>query len=300
MTPQLNAKDDRRACPMCGQPLQDEHAVQRVADYERDTEARLLKRLTPRAMAAAEGKFGERLAQATREADDLRRKLEAKSARALGEEQQDALLVRLERAFPDDDFAVVGDNGTGDIVQTVRSADHEIGRILHECKNTKQWQSAWVTKIQQDGELRRASHLIIESRRLPRGARGYCERDGVLICQPDYAEALTHVLRAWMIAAYVPEGPVPDEHLLWEYVDGHEFRAHLDALRQSTGDENDALLAEERAHKRWWDARANRTGRIRSTVSAIEGDIREIAGSAHEDERLYLEPRVQDEIGVVR
>jgi hypothetical protein len=272
----------RSTCPMCGQPLTDEHAGERVAGYETRVEARLLRRLMPRAIAEAEAKFVARLAQATHEADDLRRKLEAKSARSLGEEQQDALLARLEKAFPDDQLVLVANNGTGDILQTVRSRGREVGRILHESKNTKQWSNGWVAKVKQDGATRHASHLVIESRRLPRGARGYCERDGVLICQPDYAEALTHVLRMWMIATCVEDGAVPDEGRLWAYLDGNEFRGHLETLRKATGEESDALVAEERAHKRWWDARAVRAGTIRNAVVGIEGDIQEIVDASQE------------------
>lgn len=173
---------------------------------------------------------------------------------------------------------LVGDNGTGDILQTVRDAGREAGRILHESKNTKQWQNPWVAKIRADGEVRRATHLVIVSRRLPRGAHGYCERDGVLVCEPEYALALTHVLRMWMIASYVEDGDTaPDEQALWDYLGGGEFHARLDALRQATSEEDSALVAEERAHKRWWDDRARRAGTVRNAVARIVGDIKEIA-----------------------
>ena len=92
-------------------------------------------------------------------------------------------------------------------------------------------------KIKQDGKLRRARHLIIETRTLRRGGRGHCERDGVLVCQPDYAEALTYVLRKWMIAAYREDGPEPDEDALWEYLDGENFRERRNALRKVAKDE---------------------------------------------------------------
>jgi hypothetical protein len=286
---------------MCGQPLIDGEALERVADYEKQTTARLRKELLPQAMAAAQGKYGQRLAQATHEADDLRRKLEAKSARALGEEQQDELIQRLERAFPDDHFTLVGDNGAGDILQTVRANGREVGRILHECKNTRQWQTAWIAKIKHDGKLRRATHPIIVSRKLPRGARGFCESDGVLVCQPDFAQALTHVLRLWMIATYSEDGPPPDEDELWTYLQSDEFRGRLEALRCVTADESDALLAEERAHERWWKARTSRAAVVAGAVSAIEADLRELAESPSDDsldEDLFPEARRPDEIGV--
>jgi hypothetical protein len=282
MKADLDTDESRGMCPMCGQPLVDERAAEHVAEYEKRAEVRLRKKLTARAMAAAEEKYAGRLAQATQEADDLRRKLEGKSARSLGEEQQVALLARLAKAFPDDDLAPIADNGAGDIMQTVRSRGREVGSILHECKNTKQWLNAWIAKIKHDGETRRATHLVISSRRLPRGAQGYCERDGVLICQPEYVEALTHVLRMWMIATYVEGGDAPDERKLWAYLDGDEFRERLDALRGATDEENDALVAEERAHKRWWDARAGRAGTIRNAVAGIEGDIQEIVEAPRE------------------
>lgn len=150
-------------------------------------------------------------------------------------------------------------------------------------------------KIREDGAVRRATHLVIVSRRLPRGAQGYCECGGVLVCQPDYALALTHVLRMWMIATYVEDGNVaPDEQALWDYLDGDEFHAHLVALRSATREEDAALVAEERAHKRWWDDRARRAGTVRNTVTSVERDIKDIADGSQEDEP------VQNEIGVVR
>jgi len=119
---------------MCGQPLADERSADQVVQYEKRLEGRLRKQLMPQAMAAAEDKYAERLSQATHQTDDLRRKLDARSARELGVEQQDALLALLQKAFPEDDLVLVGDNGTGDLAQTVRSGSHDIGRILHESK----------------------------------------------------------------------------------------------------------------------------------------------------------------------
>jgi hypothetical protein len=275
-----NTTNGAAACPMCGQPLADQHSIERVADYEKRTEAQLRKKLEPRAMAAAEGKYGKRLAQATQEAEDLRRKLEAKSARVLGEEQQDELFQRLRRAFPEDHLELVGDNGTGDVLQTVYAERREVGRILHECKNTRQWQGAWVERIRRDGKLRRATHLIIESRKLPSGVRGFCQVNGVLVCQPDYALALTHVLRLWMISACAQDGVAVDENELWEYLRGEKFGERLGALRRATKVESAALLAEERAHHRWWDARASRARTVGGAVAGIEGDLQDLSAQS--------------------
>ena len=294
-----NPIESESTCPMCGQPLVDKQAAAHVADYEKRTEARLLGELAPQAIAVAEGKYGGRLAEAIREADDLRRKLEAKSARSRGKEQEDALIARLARAFPEDDLAPIADHGAGDILQIVHSKGQEVGRILHESKNTKAWLNAWVPKIKQDGELRRATRLVIESRCLPRGARGYCERDGVMVCEPDYAEALTHVLRMWMISTHVEDDQKPDEQKLWEYLSGEEFRARLDLLRKATNQEDEALLAEERSHKRWWDARAERVGTIRNAVAGIEGDIREISDAPHKGSSRHGRQHSRSRTGAV-
>jgi hypothetical protein len=286
-------------CPMCGQALLDEQAARRVRTYEKRVEARLTKELEPRVRDEMQTKHGQERLALQHQVDDLKRKLEAKSSRALGEEQQDALLSRLQRAFPGDEIVLIGDNGTGDILQTVCDGGREVGRILHESKNTKQWQNTWIAKIREDGEVRRATHLVIVSRRLPRGVTGHCERDGVLVCQPDYAVGLTHVLRMWMIASYVEDGDTaPDEHLLWDYLGGDEFQARLDALRNATSEEDAALVAEERAHKRWWDDRARRAGTVRSTVASIVGDIKDIADGSQDHEQGF--GSAEDEIGVAR
>jgi hypothetical protein len=280
-------------CPMCGQTLLDEQAAKRVHAYEKRVEARLVKDLKRRVRDEMETAHGQERLALQHQVDDLKRKVDAKSSRALGEEQQDALVSRLQKAFPDDEIVLVGNNGTGDIVQTVRGSGREVGRILHECKNTKQWQNAWVAKIHEDGEVRRVTHLVIVSRRLPRGVQGYCERGGVLICQPDYALALTHVLRMWMIAAHTEDGAAaPDERALWSYLDGDEFQGRLDALRQAASDEDAALVAEERAHKRWWDDRARRAGRLRNTVTSIEQDIEYIASGSPKGESAQPETRL--------
>src|SRR5262249_60953815 len=129
----------------------------------------------------------------------------------------------------------------------------------------------------------RAAHLIIESRKLPRGVRGFCEVDGVLVCQPDYALALTHVLRLWMVSICAEGGVAVDENELWEYLRGEKFRDRLGALRRATKEESAALLAEERAHHRWWDGRASRARTIDGAVAGIDGDLQEPSARSDPD-----------------
>jgi hypothetical protein len=69
----------------------------------------------------------------------------------------------------------------------------------------------------------------------------------------------------------------PEEQRLWDYLDGDEFRGRLTTMTKALRQDDDALLAEERAHKRWWDARAERIGTTRAAIHGIEDNIDQIA-----------------------
>src|SRR3989338_9928648 len=94
----------------------------------------------------------KKLADALRQAEEFKRKLEQGSQQIQGEVLELQIEELLKQEFPFDDIEPVPKGIRGaDVIQTVKTqTGRPCGMILWETKRTKNWSDSWLQKLKDD------------------------------------------------------------------------------------------------------------------------------------------------------
>ena len=221
----------------------------------------------------------QQLAGMRRQIEDLKRKAEQGSQQLQGEAGEEELETLLRGSFPADDIRAIG--------QGVRGADlHQIvidprgrksGSILWECKNTRNWNDAWLGKLKQDQRALHADVTVLVSAVLPKGCTRFALIDGVLVTDFACAPCLANVLRANLfVLAHTRNAAMHKEEkleLLHRYLSGVEFRQRVEAVVEAFTAMRHDLDQERRAAERQWARRGRQIDAVTLNVSGMYGDL---------------------------
>jgi hypothetical protein len=217
-----------------------------------------------------------------RQIEDLKRKAEQGSQQLQGEVGEEELEALLRRSFPSDDIRGIGQGVRGaDLHQAVVDArGRTCGSILWECKNTRNWNDAWLAKLKQDQRARHADLAVLVSAVLPKGCARFALIDGVLVTDFACAPCLAGVLRANLFELAQTRGAAMHKEetleLLHRYLSGVEFRQRVEAVVEAFTAMRHDLDQERRAAERQWARRARQIDAVTLNVSGMYGDLQGI------------------------
>jgi hypothetical protein len=229
----------------------------------------------------AQGEAVRMQRQLQKQVDELKRRLERRTADDLGALSEEELFERLRREYPGDLIERVprGVNGA-DIVHEVRDGGAVCGRIVYESKNVKNFLSAYVDKARGYRTRYSTPYVILVTTAFPAGEREFCAREGVLLVHPAKVVYLTDLLRASLIelaraGAARAERDSKGERLL-TYVTSDEFKQRLRGLLDAVDDLRNLQTEERKRHEATWGAQEEAfrgmeqfAGRIQARVRAI-------------------------------
>lgn len=222
------------------------------------------------------------LADMRRQIEDLKRKAEQGSQQLQGEVGEDELETLLRSAFASDDIRAIGQGVRGaDLHQIViDSRGRRSGSILWECKNTRNWNDAWLAKLKQDQRALHADLAVLVSAVLPKGCTRFALIDGVLVTDVTCAPCLAGVLRANLFElAQTRSAAMHKEEkleLLHRYLSGVDFRQRVEAVVEAFTAMRHDLDQERRAAERQWARRARQIDAVTLNVSGLYGDLQGI------------------------
>jgi len=222
------------------------------------------------------------LADMRRQIEDLKRKAEQGSQQLQGEVGEEELERLLRNSFPSDDIRAIGQGVRGaDLHQIViDSRGRKSGSILWECKNTKNWNDAWLAKLKQDQRAQHADLAVLVSSVLPKGCTRFALIDGVLVTDFACAPCLAGVLRTNLFElAQTRSAAMHKEEkleLLHRYLSGVEFRQRVEAVVEAFTAMRHDLDQERRAAERQWARRARQIDAVTLNVSGMYGDLQGI------------------------
>src|SRR5579859_2211231 len=157
--------------------------VQRQLEGERAT---IVASTTERVEESWQLKLREKdltLEQMRKRIDDLQAAADQKRSGLQGEVLEREIEDVLREAFPRDAIEPVKSGKRGaDVLQRVRSARGECGKILWESKNHKHWSDAWIDKLRSDQQAEKADLAIIVTAALPGGTNRIGSVRGVWVC----------------------------------------------------------------------------------------------------------------------
>lgn len=226
----------------------------------------------------------KRLADMTRQIDDLKRKAEQGSQQVQGEVLELDLESRLRSRFPIDDIEPIQKGVKGaDTLETVKSQlGHICGKILWESKRTKAWSDSWIQKAKDDQLAAKADLVVIITEVLPKGIQQFEQMNGVWVTDIPSAINLAIALRAGMIqVARERELQVDKQEkmeVVYNYLTGPEFKNRVEAIVGSFVAMKVDLDKERRSMEKIWAKREKQIERVIQNIGGMHGDLEGIAG----------------------
>lgn len=228
----------------------------------------------------------KKLADALKQVEELKRKMEQGSQQTQGEVLELELEELFKREFPFDVIDPVSKGMRGaDILQTVKTqSGRTCGKVLWETKRVKNWSESWIQKLKDDQREAKADIAVLVSEALPDGFHHFREISGVWVTDVPSALSLALALRMVLIqvanAKVIESGRDDKKDLIYRYVTGPEFRNRVTAIIEAFRAMKEDLEAEKRAMQRVWGNREKQIERIISNTAGMYGDLGGLAGTA--------------------
>lgn len=235
------------------------------------------------------------IASMQKKIEELKQKAEQGSQQLQGEVQELELEGLLRANFPYDMIEPVpkGEFG-GDTLHRVFGPNGvPSGLILWESKRTKNWSTAWLSKLRDDQRAAKAEISVIVSRALPPGIRTFDLIDGVWIVHPSVIVPVATILRNTLLevsaARIINEGQQTKAEVVYQYLTGPRFRQRVEAIVEAFSSMQDDLDKEKKAITKQWAKRSVQIERVMGATVGMYGDLQGIAGkSIQEIEGLEL------------
>lgn len=233
-----------------------------------------------------EAENAKKLADMTRQIDELKRKAEQGSQQSQGEILEVDLEAALERAFPMDEIQPVPKGTLGaDVIHLVKDERALLcGSIVWESKRTKAWSDGWLQKLKDDKLAAKAQIAVIVSTTLPKDIASFDCRDGVWVVAPALALPLASALRVTLMESASAKRSVEGRHdkmaAVYDYLSGPEFKARVTAIVETFSAMKSDLDAEKKAMLKIWAKREKQIDRIVTNTVGLHGELQGIIGQS--------------------
>jgi len=269
-----------------------------LTDKIREADLAVEKRITE-GLAAVESKARQRadedirlkmaekdklIADAQRQVDEMKRKMEQGSQQLQGEVQELELESLLAAKFLSDNIEPVpkGEHGGDVLHRVVGPLGQRCGTILWESKRTKNWSDTWLPKLREDQRAAKAELAVIVSKTLPSHVETFDLIDGVWVTDPRSALAVALALRHSLIdlatARQTSEGQQTKAELVYQYLTGPRFRHRIQAIVEKFTDMHADLDRERKTMTRLWAKREEQIRGVIDATAGMYGDLQGIAG----------------------
>lgn len=274
----LKIKDEERELVMQKKLSSEEEKI-RIESQKKAEEEQRLKLLEK----------DKQLADALREVDEMKRKLQQGSQQTQGEAFELEFEKTLKNEFPNDAISEVS-KGTrgGDIIQEVTDRNgNYCGKILWELKNTKLWSELWVDKLKGDQRSITAEYAVIISEAVPDGVDSAKFHRGVWVTKRAFVLGLAYSLRLSLVqiamAKRANEGKKEKMDVLYSYLSGTEFRHRVEAIIEAFSNMQIEIEKEKRYFNNKWARDEKNIRLVIDNTYGMQGDLKGIMGNALPD-----------------
>lgn len=216
----------------------------------------------------------------------LKRKLEQGSMQLQGDASENALKNWLNEWFPSDEITDVPTGIKGaDLIQTVFDQKYqEVGKIVFESKNTKEWSNAWIGKLKHDQGLVKADIAVLVTKTLPKDVENFTLVDGIFVVAFNHLKPLVSALRFHLDNAYRLSNSMDNRdekvQFLYAYLSGPQFKTRIENIIFAFNSLKEGLDSEKRAMQRIWARREKEIEKVIDNTSGLYGDMQGIIGGS--------------------
>ncbi|MCL2005515.1 MAG: DUF2130 domain-containing protein [Planctomycetaceae bacterium] len=233
-------------------------------------------------------------------AEEMKRKAEQGSQQLQGEVQELMIEEFLQTTFPSDTIEEIGKGKTGaDVKQFVRNRfGTEIGIIIYESKNTKDFNHAWIEKLKSDAERENADVSVLVTRTMPKNLEHLGLLDGVWVCSVTELKGLVVALRESLIRLGEVRTSQTNKgekmQMLYDYLTDGKFVEQIKRVVSGFTTLREGYQKEKEAMQKIWKKRDEQLEMMLRNTTDFVTQIQTIAGSsipqleAPEDELLAL------------
>ena len=227
----------------------------------------------------------QKITELEKDAQAMQRKATQVTGRLQGEALELSLEDRLRNKFRNDLVRGVPAGTRGaDIEHIVRdSRGFDCGTILWELKQTKNWQSSWVTKLKDDLMAAKADVPAIVSAALPNDHfSGIVLHEGVWVAKPGSAIILASLLRERLLAVrrtnIINKNRETNAESLYNYVTSPQFAQQVSSLIETVMRMKADITKERSASERIFSKREAYTDKIVKNVANVVGNVEGVVG----------------------
>jgi hypothetical protein len=228
--------------------------------------------------------YEKQLADQIKLTEEMARKQNQGSMQLQGEVQELALEELLSGKYLWDNIEEVGKGVKGaDCIQTVFDKfQNECGRIVYECKRTKNFSTDWIEKLKQDQIIAKADIAVLVTEVLPSDMKKFGEKDGVWICTFNDVSSLSFVLREILLRVQQVKNAEDNKgekmELLYKYLTGNEFAQNIQRIVENYDSMILQLNTEKKRVYKSWGEREKQIWVVQENLSTLFGSIKGIAG----------------------
>jgi hypothetical protein len=280
------AKAKKDAATAAATQVQVIRAGQEAAIAQRVQAAReASERKLAETVSAEKVKAFEEKTKLTTQLADMQRRLEQKSAFAIGEPAEVDLFDSLQAAFPDDRISrvVKGQKGPDVIVEIVHQGD-VVGKISLDSKAHARWSNRFTAKLRADQLAEGADFAILSTSVFPAGAQQLHIQDNVIVATPARVPVLVHLLRRQIVDSHRLKltNAARDEKAekLLAYVVSPGCSDLLDKIAKLTADMASLDATETAAHQKTWTRRGDLIRGVQAVHNEFSTAVSAIIGGA--------------------
>ncbi len=266
--------------------------IQRKLNEERQKMAEEIHKNEALRVEQIQQEFQFKLAEKDKQLDDqkklvdqMKQKAEQGSMQLQGEVQELLLEKLLANTFPFDKIEEVGKGVKGaDCVQIIRNhIGTEVGKIIYECKRTKDFSKDWIEKIKMNMRSSGCDIAVIVTQALPKDIERFGEKEGVYICTFAEVRSVAAILRTALLKIFEVKKSQQNQGdkmvMLYDYLISNEFTEQWKAISEGFRSMKNSIQMERNAMEKLWKAREKQLEKVLLNAYHIQGSIQGIAGA---------------------
>ncbi len=204
--------------------------------------------------------------------------------------EEDKLLGKLVELFPHDKFEHPGKGG--DIIQTVRDRNSEVGKIVYECKRVKHFDKKHIEQAREARRIRKADYAVLVTNVFPAKRQFYFVEKTVFVISPLSLEPVTYSLRESLVrmALLKITNKAKEEAVqrVYDYLSSSEYHTKVNDIVGQLFELGKDLKAEISTHKRIWQKRFGAYRGMFYDVGAIDHRLQGLANPIFEQKTKML------------
>jgi len=183
---------------------------------------------------------------------------------------------QLRSRFPEDDIRRTGKKG--DILQTIKAEGKKVGKIVYECKKTKEFQKKFIQQVQRDKASLVADYGVIVSWATKEDRQGFWVEGDIIVVHPYGVLDIASFLRETLVQMYTlklskSEFETKGKAIL-QYMQSEEFRSSVQNTVAKSKEAWEILNKEYKTHINTWKKRFKIYQSIYRNSSVIQNTVR--------------------------